>query len=330
MEGGETMTNYKSQFSSILAPQIIALIEEKRAFGYKYDSLTYFRQLDRFILEQKLKKISLPRSLVERWIKRRDHEASTTCGHRVSAILLLAEFMVRKGIPAYYPPKSAIPKSVCNYVPYIFSHEEITSLFKEADELKRERPQSWNYARFPTVFRLLYSTGLRIGEVTNLVWQDVDFDSGTIKIRQGKFHKDRFVPLSIHMLKFLKKYSEQQVYVSDGYVFPSVTGKRNNHCTFYRCFHEALKRVGIKHLPGKGPRLHDLRHTFSVHNLEKWLKSRENLQVKLPGLADYLGHTSLLGTQKYLRLTPSIFPEIVLRMEKSIGKLLRNHKNETN
>ena len=330
MEGGETMTNYQSQFSSILASQIIALIEEKRAFGYKYESLNYFRLLDRFIVEQKLKKISLPRYLVEQWIKRRDHEASVTHGHRVTAILLLAEFMVRNGISAYYPPKAAIPKSVCNFIPYIFSHDEITSLFKEADKLKKERPQRWNYARFPTVIRLLYSTGLRIGEVANLVWQDVDFDSGVIKIRQGKFHKDRFVPLSVQMLKSLKKYSEQQVYVPDDYVFPSATGTRSHHCTFYRCFHEVLKRIGIKYIPKKGPRLHDLRHTFAVHNLEKWLKSRENLQVKLPILADYLGHTSLLGTQKYLRLTPSIFPEIALRMEKSIGKLIRSYKNETN
>jgi len=80
---------------------------------------------------------------------------------------------------------------------------------------------------------------------------------------------------------------------------------------------------------GKGPRLHDLRHTFAVHNLEKWLKSKEDIQVKLPILANYLGHASLLGTQRYLRLTPAIFPEIALRMENSIGKLIRNHKNET-
>jgi len=78
-----------------------------------------------------------------------------------------------------------------------------------------------------------------------------------------------------------------------------------------------------------GPHLHCLRHTFAVHNLERWLKNKENLQIKLPILADYLGHESILATQRYLRLTPTILPEITARMEKSVGKLIRSYHNET-
>lgn len=322
------MKDYKSQFSSILAPQIIEMIEEKRAIGYKYDTLGAFRLLDRFVAEQKLRKISLPQCLVEQWVKRREHEAPKTHSHRVSAVRILAEFMIRKEMPAYYLPKYAVPKMISNFVPYIFSHEEIASLFKEADILKIERHRRQDFSRFPTAIRLLYSTGLRVGEVANLTWQDVDFDSGVIKIRQGKFNRDRLVPLSMQMLDALKTFSERQVFAPDGFVFLSARGNRCTHCSFYKCFREALKRIGIKHQTRKGPRLHDLRHTFAVHNLEKWLKSGADLQAKLPILADYLGHTSLLGTQKYLRLTPSIFPEIALRMENSVGKLIRSPQNE--
>ena len=131
------------------------------------------------------------------------------------------------------------------------------------------------------------------------------------------------------MTRILKKYAQLRDCQHNTFVFPSPKGTRCYGEIFYTSFRKVLKQAGIQHGGiGKGPCLHDLRHTFAVHNLEKWLKSGENIQAKLPILADYLGHTSLLGTQRYLRLTPSILPEIALRMENYIGKLIRNPKNE--
>jgi len=242
---------------------------------------------------------------------------------------LFADFLIRQGKTAYYFPKHSSPKIFNTYIPHIYSHEEIASLFRAADTLKRLR-SDWHLAYFPVVIRLLYSTGLRKGEADNLRWSNVDLKNGVLTIRQGKFRKDRFVPLSGQMAKYLRKYAQSQDCRPDLFVFPTPQGKRCHKSIFTTSFRKVLDQAGILHGGrGKGPRLHDLRHTFAVHNLEKWLKSGENLQAKLPILADYLGHASLLGTQKYLRLTPSVFPEIALRMENSIGKLIRSYKNET-
>lgn len=74
--------------------------------------------------------------------------------------------------------------------------------------------------------------------------------------------------------------------------------------------------------PGKGPRLHDIRHTFAVHCLNNWVLSGEELTAALPVLSRYLGHNGLTGTQKYLQLTAQMYPDIVAKLETQFGGLI--------
>jgi len=210
--------------------------------------------------------------------------------------------------------------------------EQVLLLFKMADRLPFQRKKYPYLAAFPVLLRLLYSTGLRVGEATNLQWRDFDMSSGVLRIREGKMGKERLIALSSQMTRILKKYVKRQKYKSmNSQLFPGYCGKRWSNHSIYCRFRKVLFRAGISHGgKGKGPRLHDLRHTFAVHNLEKWLKTKKNLDVNLSILADYLGHVSLKETQHYLRLMPSIYPEIVSRMEKSVGKKIRRWKDETN
>ena len=73
---------------------------------------------------------------------------------------------------------------------------------------------------------------------------------------------------------------------------------------------------------GKGPRLHDLRATFAVHRLETWYRPGEDLDAKLPILSVYMGHRGMAGTQHYLRLTPSPFPDVSTRLETTVGHVI--------
>ena len=57
------------------------------------------------------------------------------------------------------------------------------------------------------------------------------------------------------------------------------------------------------------PRIHDLRATFAVHQLIAWYREGVDVQERLPCLATYLGHTSLTGTQQYLRMTSELLSE---------------------
>jgi len=327
------MNDWKAQFKSILAPYIVDLIVEKRACGYKYESQLYpLRQLDRFFVEKGLASIELPKSVIDCWNRRKPSEKSTTHHVRISIARILASHLIRKNIPAYIPPKYSIPKTVDSFVPYIFSHDEITALIKSIDKIQKMKVQGWYMRFFPVVFRLLYSSGIRSNEMASLRWKNVDIAHGTITVRDDKIGKDRLVPLVPRMVKHLENHAKQQVHCSPNqHVFPRRNGMKCAKGGYYRCFRKVLKDIEIQHKGhGQGPRLHDLRHTFAVHNLERWLKTKEDLGAKLSILADYLGHESLAGTQKYLRLIPSILPEIVSRMEASVGKLIKETENETN
>jgi integrase len=130
--------------------------------------------------------------------------------------------------------------------------------------------------------------------------------------------------------KFLAVLAEYNQSSPDNTVFPGPCGKECNNRTLYSWFRNALFDAGIPHGGrGKGPRLHDLRHTFAVHNLERWIKEKQDLQVNLSVLVDYLGHENMSGTGQYLRLVPSIYPEIVARMEDSVGRKIKRLRNET-
>jgi hypothetical protein len=56
-----------------------------------------------------------------------------------------------------------------------------------------------------------------------------------------------------------------------------------------------------------------------VHRLEEWYRQGANLAAKLPVLSAYMGHQSMAGTQRYLRLTPALFPDVVASVEAVVG-----------
>ena len=72
----------------------------------------------------------------------------------------------------------------------------------------------------------------------------------------------------------------------------------------------------------RGPRPHDMRHTFAVHCLNSWVLAGEDLTAGLPVLSTYLGHNDLSGTQRYLQLTAQMYPDITQKLEKQFGELI--------
>jgi integrase/recombinase XerD len=67
---------------------------------------------------------------------------------------------------------------------------------------------------------------------------------------------------------------------------------------------------------------HDLRHTYAVRVLNKWVRDGKNLTTALPYLAIYMGHEGLKACQHYLRLTAVMFPELIRTVEKEYGWII--------
>jgi len=313
------------QYQSVLAPMIERFIEEKRACGYKYvseaDSL---RRLDRFLSEQELKEEELPKELVQRWIAKNPNESLRTHRARIGLVRRFANFLVRQGCTAYVPNIRLGAKRNPGFVPRILTTKEIRRLLAAADAIPANPRSPLRHRLIPEIIRVLYGCGLRVGEAIRLRYKDVNLVSGVLTVDQGKFRKDRLVPITASLTERLVQYSSLPSDRSgDACFFPSPRSGSYHRHTIYHAFRQLLWECRIPHGGrGQGPRLHDLRHTFAVHRLIGWYREGADLNAKLPVLATYLGHHSIAETQVYLQLTAELFPHLTDRIEESFGQVI--------
>ena len=312
-------------FTSPLQEFIRGVIREKQALGYKYDSSArVLYQFDLFCLKYGCVDPTLTKQLVHTWIQKKSHESPATLRIRVSVIRQLALYMTRLGVQAYILPKNAIPKGP-RYTPYIFSNKEMAALFQRADACHYRSEVPLRHHIMPVLFRLLYGCGLRISEALNLRLRDVDLDTGVLTIIDGKFNKDRLVPLAPENHQRCRNYIKEVHVFSDqnAFLFPAPDGRAVSKGNVYKNFRKFLWQVRISHGGwGKGPRIHDFRHTFAVHCLRNWVLEGKDLAAYLPVLKTYMGHDSFGDTARYLRLTAEVYPDITAKVESNFGDVI--------
>ena len=312
-------------FKSILGPLMEQYIREMRACGYRYNAGSGgLKHLEQYLFECRLDAIELPKSITKSWIAKRDNEAHSTQQHRICLTRKFARFLIRLGYSAYVPDSALLVNPSSGFTPYIFTHEEICRLFSNVKQIASSAQSPIRHLVMPEIFYLLYGCGFRINEVLNLRVRDVDIDRGLITVREGKLLKDRLVPPAPSLIARLKKYEAAMEKRSPGaFFFSSLTGKRCSYSAVSQQFRKLLFQSNIPYGGrGKGPRLHDLRHTFAVHTLMRWYQEGVDLNAKLPLLATYLGHAHLRGTQHYLHLTEEFFPDILMRVNHAFGDVI--------
>ena len=310
-------------FIGPLANLLDKFIAHKQSLGYKYhtgaEALTIF---DAYSVEQDAPPDTLGKRLVEGWVKKRDGETANTQQTRITVIRQFAIFMRDLGFNAYVLPyrRGLQPKS---YAPYVFTRVEIEAILTSADNqpVFGQYPQS--HITTPALLRLLYGCGLRVSEALKLKISDVNLDEGIIKVIDSKFGRDRLIPLSESLTLYLRHYAELMRFGdSTEYFFPNRRGGMLTPSGAYSRFRALLWQSGISHGGrGKGPRLHDLRHTFSVHSLAGMVAQGMDIYCALPVLATYLGHEKLSTTGQYVRLTAEMYPEVISAVEKSCGMI---------
>jgi len=314
-----------AKFQSILAPFMDRFLQEKHACGYRYHEPTrILRRLDHFLVQEGLTTDELPRSIAQKWLAKRTHESPRTHQQRIMVVRQFSRFLCRLGYSAYVPDSTLAPREQSSFAPRILTHEEIRKLLQAVDALEPTARSPLRHLIMPEVFRLLYGCGFRLGEVLNLRVRDADLDQGIVTVRQGKFRKDRLVPLALSLVNRLRKYAAHfENGPLDTIFFPAPDAGPFCLRSVYGLFRKLLLQCGIAHAGrGKGPRIHDLRHTFAVHTLLRWYRDGEDLDAKLPLLATYLGHQNLSGTQRYLHLTAELFPEITARLDAVFGEVI--------
>lgn len=311
-------------FKSILGELITGYIDEKRAVGYKYQKgASLLKQFDTLVAKENIVKMKLPKELVLLWTGKRPNETVSTRNGRISIIRGLATYMVRLGYKAYIFPAATISIDRYSYVPYIFSENELKNVFNVCDNYPVSSFSPNRHLVLPLLFRILYGCGLRISEALNLELKDLDLRQGTLFIKDTKFGKERVIPMADTLTERCRLYANKvhSFKDSDAFFFPSPYGGNYKASTIYKLFREILWKAGISH-SGRGPRLHDIRHSFAVHCLKKWVLNEEDITNLLPYLSVFMGHVDLRGTQHYLRLTADLYPKIIASIEQNFSTLI--------
>ncbi|NSW89251.1 MAG: tyrosine-type recombinase/integrase [Firmicutes bacterium] len=251
-------------YSGPLREAIEKFIAEKRGMGLQYNSAAErLANFDRFSIKFGYATNVLSKEVVEAWTARRPNEGTNTQRLRVTIIRELGVFMQRCGYEAYIAPKDLVKKTGSNYVPYIFSDDEIARIFKQAVLLKPSPQAPIGHIVIPLFMRMLYYCGLRVSEARYLKVKDVDLENGILTIQGTKFDKDRLVPMSPFLTEQCRIYSDKVHKFSDpeAFYFPNARNNIYGMLQIYDAFRKILWKAGISHGgKGKGPRIHDLRY----------------------------------------------------------------------
>jgi integrase len=233
-------------------------------------------------------------------------------------------------------PRCFVPDPLCfaRLQPYrdpvIVEPEQVARMLAAADRLA---PTSGS-PLLPAVMRiavvLLYTAGLRRGELLRLTLGDVDPRSGVLRIRESKFHKSRLVPLSPDARSELRGYLRKRLAAgldprpSAPLLCNTARGLRGYTGTgISRGIHQLFEAGGVHACDGRLPRIHDMRHSFAVQALIRWYRAGADVQSQLPRLAMYMGHVSIVSTAYYLRFVPAVASLASERFEKAFGDLLQ-------
>ena len=176
------------------------------------------------------------------------------------------------------------PKKIAR-LPRVLSEQEVAKLIGALTNLKHR-----------TIMTVLYSAGLRVGEVVRLKAGDIDSSRMLILVRAGKGRKDRFSILSPVTLETLRQY--YRAYQPQKWLFPGAKpGSHITERTVQKVFVQAKDKAGIH----KQATVHSLRHSFATHLLEAGTDLRY--------IQELLGHQSSKTTEIYTRVTSLICAE---------------------
>lgn len=323
------MNNKREQ--GVLLQFIRDFIKMRHNLGYKSTGMEFsLKAFDAFAYREGLKEVTISKELVLKWCKRRTGEATDTWSHRTNFLRQFSIYLSNMGYEAYLPTKPPT-KHDSTFVPYIYSAEEIKKIFEAADQLMiHDRHANTLLISVPLLVRMLYATGIRIGEAVHLNMEDINLEENYLVVKGGKNGKDRMVPFSKSLAEGCQQYLRYRNRLPDhcNRFFVKSNGCECRSGGYLYWWNRILHSAGIKHR-GKmsGPRIHDLRHTFSVKAMHDMSVEGKDIYYSLPILSTYIGHQSIAATDRYVRMTSEMYPELIDKMESICSYIYPTLKN---
>lgn len=251
-------------------------------------------------------------ALFLRWHATLAEACPSTRTARFTNVRLFAQWLSSFDPGHETPPRGLIPAAVQRSSPHIYTDVEIISIIATAKAL----PSIYGLRGLTCsmLFGLIAVTGLRINEALALDRDDLDDDHGVLRVRKGKLGKERLLPLDPSVVTELINYLAERDRLIGFRVKPLfVTSKatRLTDCGARYNFAQACQQIGLrtpqpyrKH--GRGPRIHDLRHSFAVKTMIGWYRAGKDPAREMIRLTNYLGHGDPSDTYWYLEAVPEL------------------------
>jgi integrase/recombinase XerD len=196
--------------------------------------------------------------------------------------------------------------------PHIYSDVQIAEIVKASAKL----PSIYGMRGLTcsTSFGLIAATGLRISEALNLDNDDVDLNAGVLRVRRGKHGRERFIPLAASVTAKLKSYAAERdrlLRLTPKPFFVNREGRRFSDCSARYNFALACQSIGLRAAQqygrhGRGPRIHDLHHSFAAQTMIDWYRTGKDAAREMIKLTTYLGHTNPENTYWYIEAVPEL------------------------
>jgi integrase/recombinase XerD len=314
---------------SALAHAVTQFLTHKRALGHRYRHEAWLLQTLRRHVEQGGCR-DLDAECFGRWLTSlKDHHPNTR--HKWYQIVRhFCRYRRRSEPRCFLPPDDGVPKRQPYVRPVIVNPPEIARMLGIASKLPGTNRSPLRAPALRLAIVLLYTGGLRLGELLRLTLGDVEEGGALLRIRESKFHKSRLVPLSLGATRELQAYLRQRRRAFAAYPSaPLLCNRYGGHPHPYSHFglqfavNRLFNAAGVQDEQGRRPRVHDLRHSFAVQALIRWYRNGADVQSSLPKLALYMGHVSIKSSAHYLHWVPTLQRLASHRFERRFGRLVQ-------
>ena len=315
--------------STALDRWIAKWLAHQRALGRAYNQTQWtLTHLQRFLASAGT--AELDQAGFDAWCNSFGHLEAITRRHRQLVVRKFCMFRQRTEPDCFVPDQLYFVRSSSTFKgPVIVGTEQVARLLDVAD---RVTPTS-NSPLLPAVARIaviiLYTSGLRRGELARLTLNDVEPNAGLLRIQASKFHKSRLVPLSSDAADALRSYLRVRLSAAFD-MNPSAPllccGAHGHRAYSGGGLGDVVRRLfvaaNVHDADGRRPRVHDMRHSFAVEALQRWYREGADVQCNLPRLAMYMGHVSIVSTAHYLHFVPATRELASHRFEAAFGSLI--------
>ena len=226
---------------------------------------------------------------------------------RLAAVRGFASYLHGSDPSVQVPPAGLIRRGNDRATPYLYSDADIRAIIAAAAGL---RPR-FRAATYQALISLLAVSGIRIGEALALDGGDLDADGGMLIVRDAKFGKTRLVPLHPSTTAALTRYAalrdEHHPRPAAPALFLSTAGTRLLHSNVGLTFNQLTAQAGLtRRSAACRPRIHDVRHSFTVATVLGWYRDGADVAAMMPRLSTYLGHADPKHTYWYLSAAPEL------------------------